>query len=68
MAAIDGYIYMMVHILIRRGQMSRNIFMKCIFETSAKDLKIPVPIQTAVDYSRRIHYYHIIQTVKKKMA
>lgn len=52
---------------MRRGQMSRNIFIKCIFETFAKDLKIPVHLQTAdVDYSRRKHYYHIIQTVKKK--
>lgn len=57
----------MVHISMRRGQMSRNIFIKCIFETFAKDLKIPVHLQTAdVDYSRRKHYYHIIQTVKKK--
>jgi len=56
---------MIVHISMHKGQMSRNIFIKCIFETSAKDLKIPVPIQTALAYSRHVHYYHIIQTVKK---
>lgn len=50
MAAFDSANNDNIHISMRRDQMSKNIFIKCIFETSAKDLKIPVPIQTAVDY------------------